>query len=125
MYYCGLRFYLSQGNFRQRLSFCYALAFRPGFVGGKFVFQGICRIRLDEKDTREVLKHAKLPVLMIHGLADDFVPSYMTQQGYDACNGSKELLLVDGAGHGVSFLVDREAYVTRVIAFLEKYLEGF
>lgn len=97
----------------------------PALLAANLFSRVFAGFRLDEKDTREVLKHAKLPVLMIHGLADDFVPSYMTQQGYDACNGSKELLLVDGAGHGVSFLVDREAYVTRVIAFLEKYLEGF
>ena len=97
----------------------------PALLAANLFSRVFAGFRLDEKDTREVLKHAKLPVLMIHGLADDFVPSYMTQQGYDACNGPKELLLVDGAGHGVSFLVDREAYVTRVIAFLEKYLEGF
>ena len=40
-------------------------------------------------------------------------------------NGSKELLLVDGAGHGTSFLVDRECYTKCVISFLEKYLEDF
>lgn len=80
---------------------------------------------LNQKDTRKVLNNAKLPVMMVHGLADDFVPSFMTQQGYDACTGEKELLLVDGAGHGVSFLKDKETYTKRIIAFLEKHLEDF
>lgn len=80
---------------------------------------------LTEKDTRDVLKKAKLPVLMIHGLSDDFVPSDMTRQGYDSCFGAKEILLVEGAGHGTSFLVDKQTYITRVVAFLEKYLENF
>jgi len=80
---------------------------------------------LYQKDTRDVLKHAKIPILMIHGLNDDFVPSDMTQQGFDACNGEKELLMVEKAGHGTSFLVDKENYTRQVIAFLEKYLEGF
>lgn len=80
---------------------------------------------LTQKDTRKVLKNAKIPVLMIHGLDDDFVPSDMSQQGFDACSGEKELLLVDKAGHGTSFLVDRENYTKRVIAFLEKHLEDF
>ena len=80
---------------------------------------------LKQKDTRTVLKDAKHPVLMIHGLADDFVPSFMTQQGYDACCGEKEILLVEGAGHGTSFLVDKEAYTKSVIAFLEKHLDNF
>ena len=78
-----------------------------------------------EKDTRVVLQRAKIPVLLIHGIADDFVPSYMTQQAYDACTGVKELLLVEKAGHGTSFLFDKEAYTKCVIAFLEKHLEDF
>ncbi|MBQ8360131.1 MAG: alpha/beta hydrolase [Oscillospiraceae bacterium] len=81
--------------------------------------------RLEEKDTRQVLKNARLPVLMVHGLSDDFVPSSMTQQGYDACGGHKEILMVEGAGHGVSFLVDKQTYTKRIITFLEKYLEDF
>jgi fermentation-respiration switch protein FrsA (DUF1100 family) len=89
----------------------------------------ICRIvagfRLKEKDTCEVLRKAKLPILMIHGKADHFVPAYMSCQGYDACSAEKELLLVEDAGHGVSFLKDKETYTKRVIAFLEKYLEDF
>lgn len=80
---------------------------------------------LKEKDTRKVLQSAKLPVLMIHGTADDFVPCEMTKQGFDACTGQKELLLIENAGHGTSFLVDKEAYIKTVIAFLEKHLEDF
>ena len=80
---------------------------------------------LTQKDTLKVLKKARIPVLMIHGLEDDFVPSDMSQQGFEACNGEKELLLVDKAGHGTSFLVDKETYTKRVIAFLEKHLEDF
>ena len=80
---------------------------------------------LAEKDTRKTLKNARIPVLMIHGLADDFVPCYMTEQGFDVCCGPKELLLVEDAGHGVSFLADKEKYTRTVISFLEKYLEDF
>lgn len=87
--------------------------------------QAIAGFRLKQKDTREVLRNATIPVLMIHGTDDDFVPSYMTQQGYDACTCEKELLMVDKAGHGTSFLVDKEAYTNKVILFLEKHLEGF
>ena len=78
-----------------------------------------------QKDTRKVLQHAKLPVLIIHGTGDDFVPSDMSQQAFNACGGPREILLVEGAGHGTSFLVDKERYTKTVIAFLEKYLENF
>ncbi len=83
------------------------------------------KFRLDEKDTRIVLQNAKLPVLMVHGRCDDFVPYHMTQEGFNACSNEKELLLVEGAGHGVSFLVAKETYIKTVLSFLEKHLEGF
>ena len=75
-----------------------------------------------QEDTRISLKNSKIPVLMVHGVDDDFVPCEMTKQGYAACTGPKELLLVDGAEHGVSFLVAREEYTKMVCEFLTKYL---
>lgn len=81
--------------------------------------------RLREKDTRITLKNSKLPILMIHGTDDNFVPCQMTQEGYDACTSIKEIFLVDGAGHGVSFLYDTEGYTERIITFLKNNVEGF
>lgn len=81
--------------------------------------------RLDEKDTRETLKNSRVPVLMVHGTADAFVPCQMTKQGYDACTGKKDLFQVEGADHGVSFLVDRNGYTEKVLSFLRENMEGF
>lgn len=78
---------------------------------------------LYEKDTRKALQNAKLPVLLVHGIADGFVPCEMTQQGYAACTGVKQLLLVEGADHGVSFLVDRPRYTKLVTDFIADHLE--
>ena len=78
---------------------------------------------LQQKDTRKTLQNSKLPVLLVHGIDDDFVPCEMTEQAYAACKEPKELLLVEGAGHGVSFLVEKDRYVQTVMAFLEKYVE--
>ena len=49
----------------------------------------------------------------------------MSCQAFDNCIGQKELLLIENAGHGISFLVDKEKYIKHVIAFLEKHLEDF
>lgn len=78
---------------------------------------------LTQKDTRISLARSKLPILMIHGTEDGFVPCDMTKQGYSACTSSKELLLVDGADHGVSFLVDAPRYKQMLASFLDMYLE--
>lgn len=78
---------------------------------------------LSEKDTRKILPNSKLPVLLVHGVDDGFVPCEMTEQAYAVCKDPKELLLVEGADHGISFLVAKERYVQTVLGFLEKYLE--
>ncbi len=72
---------------------------------------------LRERDTRRILPHSRIPVLMVHGTADDFVPWAMTKEAFQVCAEPKELLLVEGAGHGVSFLVDPERYRKTVKEF--------
>lgn len=78
---------------------------------------------LKVKDTRKTLQSGKYPIILAHGLSDDFVPCEMSREAYDACTSPKELLLVEGAGHGYSFLKDRERYTQTVTAFLQRNLE--
>lgn len=78
-----------------------------------------------ECDTRKSLKNSRLPVLMIHGQDDGFVPCEMTLQGYEACTGEKQLLIVPEAEHGLSFLVDGLRYTSMVIDFLKENIPGF
>lgn len=80
---------------------------------------------LYEKDTRRSLANSKVPVLMIHGTGDDFVPCEMTKQGYAACTGSKRVLLVEGAEHGLSFIVDQQGCTSMLLDFLKTNVEGF
>ena len=77
--------------------------------------------RLKEKDSRKTLAKNRLPIIMVHGKTDDFVPCKMTEDGYGLCTGEKQQLLVENAGHGLSFLVDQQKYISTVNAFLEKY----
>lgn len=75
---------------------------------------------INDKDTRITLKNSHVPVLMVHGGNDGFVPCQMSEDGYQACAGKKKLLIVDGADHGVSFIHDREGYTQAVVTFLEE-----
>ena len=81
----------------------------------------LAHIRLDQCSTVETLAHSRLPVLMIHGTADRFVPCDMSRRGYAACTSEKHLLEVEGAGHGASFLVDKPAYTRAVEDFLSAH----
>lgn len=75
-----------------------------------------------QKDTRKSLLNSKVPVLMIHGMADDFVPCAMTKQGFALCNSEKQLLLVAEATHGISFLKDPIGYTSAICYFLTKQI---
>ena len=80
---------------------------------------------LRDKDTRISLANSKVPVLMIHGREDGFVPCRMSEMGFEACTGKKKLFLVDGADHGVSFIKDRDGYISEVISFLEENVDSY
>jgi alpha-beta hydrolase superfamily lysophospholipase len=89
----------------------------------------ICRQRagfsFSDCDLTKEIQGVKVPVLFIHGLGDDFVPPHHTKRMYEAFNVTKELLLVDGAGHGVSYLEDPERVSTVLEGFLESCYEGW
>ena len=77
---------------------------------------------LKEKDTRRSLLKSRLPVFLVHGTDDGFVPCEMTRQGYEACSSAKQLLLVEGADHGVSFLIAKDRYTEIINEFLDRYI---
>ena len=81
------------------------------------------KINLGTKDFSAVdaLKETNIPVLFIHGTSDKFVPVEMTYENYLACNSEKELLIVPGAEHGRSYLVDSEKYEKTMMDFWKKY----
>ena len=64
----------------------------------------------------------ELPMLFIHGDADDYVPTWMVYPLYEAKPGEKELWLVPGAGHAYSYRDNREEYTAVVRAFVGKYV---
>ena len=69
----------------------------------------------------EALRNSKIPVLLIHGTDDHFVPVEMTYRNYCACASPKRLLIVPGADHGMSYLVDSEGYQSIVKRFWQEF----
>ncbi len=70
---------------------------------------------------RAMAKNTDIPCLFFHGDEDDFVPVRMSLENYYACKAPKELYIVHGAGHGLSFMVDPERYQSKVLAFFEAW----
>ena len=66
--------------------------------------------RVEERTALEAVRHARIPILLIHGEDDRIVPCHMAYTLRDACASPVTLLTVPGAAHGVSYYMDKEAY---------------
>lgn len=71
----------------------------------------------DSNSPLEAVKRCRVPVIFFHGQADDFVPSYMSQELFDACASPKKLVIVPNADHGLSFPIAQEEYLENVAQF--------
>lgn len=70
---------------------------------------------------RQVAK-CRLPMLFIHGEDDDYVPTWMVYELYDAKPGAKELWVASGRGHAASYRINPKAYTEHVRQFVDKYI---
>lgn len=81
------------------------------------------RIQMDADDysTVDALKNSSVPIMLIHGTDDHFVPIEMTYENYKACASSKRLFIVPGADHGMSYYIDKEGYESAVKDFWRQF----
>lgn len=79
----------------------------------------IAKFNLYECSVLEAMNNNKLPILFIHGKSDNFIPSKMTVQNFEACRSRKKLLLVECVNHARSYLADKSKVQRAVKAFLE------
>lgn len=80
------------------------------------------RFRLGSASALESVKRTKLPVLLIHGEDDRFVPCDMSRRLYAACGSEVRLETFPKAAHGMSYMQDPKRYEEVVQSFLEKHL---
>ena len=74
---------------------------------------------LEEISPIEAIKKCKVPIIFIHGDADNLVPCYMSENLYDACNSKKQIVKINNAGHGISYLIDPITYVNSLNEFFK------
>ena len=86
---------------------------------GALVFGGF---RLGAANAAEAVKHTTVPILLIHGEDDRFVPCDMGREIAAANPEMVELHTFPDAGHGLSFLIDRQRYERIARAFFARVL---
>ena len=80
-----------------------------------------CKYDFRENNPVDQVKNAKVPILFIHGGDDDFVPTEMVYDVYNACSSEvKELHIFPGAAHAESYYVCHDDYVKVLKAFVDK-----
>ena len=72
---------------------------------------------LDETSPLQAMQTCKIPILLLHGDEDAFVPLEMSRRIYEACNTPKRLVVIKGAGHGLAYPQDQAGYVAALREF--------
>src|SRR5699024_548600 len=73
-----------------------------------------------EVSTIEQIKRNDLPLFLIHGGADDLVPTWMGEAIYDVAGGNKELWIIPEGGHIKGHEMVTTEYDRRIKQFLKK-----
>lgn len=98
-----------------------ALTYHFVRAGGR-IFGGF---DIEETSATDALAHSSTPTLFIHGDDDRFVPYEMGAENYNACAAkNKRMLTVKGAGHALSYMVNKDAYMSAVNEFLASVLDN-
>lgn len=71
-------------------------------------------------DAREAVKKSKVPILIIHGEADKFVPCEMGREIYRNCKEGDVLVTIPDAGHALSYMTDPVKYEESIEKFIKK-----
>lgn len=77
---------------------------------------------IGETDAARAVKNAKVPILILHGEADGFVPCEMSEEVYLSNTEKVQRYTFPGADHGISYLVDTSRYRQIVTEFIQEVL---
>ncbi|HEU5395186.1 MAG TPA: alpha/beta hydrolase, partial [Candidatus Methylomirabilis sp.] len=75
-------------------------------------------------DTLGAVRRVRVPVLVLHGDADEIVPFDMGEQVFAAASEPKAFYRIAGASHNDTYLVGGKAYLEAFRAFLATALPG-
>ncbi|MBR5746777.1 MAG: alpha/beta hydrolase [Clostridia bacterium] len=79
---------------------------------------------LEGRTALDAVAHTKIPVLLLHGDDDRFVPCDMSRALDSACASEHELHVFPGAGHGLCYMSDTPRYCEIVNSFLKKHVRS-
>lgn len=91
----------------------------PFFIIGAKLYG---KFNLNETSAVTAVKRCKIPILIIHGTEDGYVPYKMSEEIKNANPEMVSLSLFEGAGHGLSIAKDYDKYRSTVLGYIENRL---
>lgn len=88
---------------------------------GAFVYGG--GLRLGESTALKSVANTRIPILLVHGEEDGFVPCEMSREIFDACTGPATFETFPNADHAFSYMVDHPRYERITACFMAECLE--
>lgn len=88
---------------------------------GAYIYK---KIDLEAASPIEAVKHTNIPIELLHGEKDLFVPCEMSKKIEDQCYGYVERHTFKEAGHAYASLVEPERYEMLVTSFIDKYTKS-
>lgn len=86
-----------------------------------FLYKCSCRLHHvynpDKVDIMKCVRNSRLPIIFIHGAADDVVPVENAYNMYEECGSEKKLVITEGLKHTESFVFSEEARQTSINGF--------
>lgn len=81
--------------------------------------------RMQQVSPLRTVRSSPMPLLLIHGTSDDYVPTHMCKSLFEHKQGHKKLLLIEGAVHGNAYAVDPKRYTEEVHKLIQETLGTF
>lgn len=88
---------------------------RPFIHLGARIYGGL---KLNEINAKEAVRNSKIPILLIHGEDDRYVPCSMSREIAACCGSRVDIQTFPGAGHGLCYMTDPKRYEHTVYEFL-------
>ncbi len=115
-------FSTARGALAFKLKSLFGLPAFPALPAAELVTRVLAGYRLRDASPADALRRARVPLLIVHGEADTFVPVSMARELHAAAGCPTELWTVPEAGHADSFRTAPEAYASRLESFLRPLL---
>ncbi|MFV0440950.1 MAG: alpha/beta hydrolase [Lachnospirales bacterium] len=109
-------------EFAYQLKATYGLPSFPVLHAASLVSKVKAGFSLEEANAVSQVRKSKTPTLFIHGTDDTFVPYEMVYKVYEALDAPKDLIIVEGAGHGKSWATLKYKYWENIWNFVDDYI---